>query len=109
MSSKPLNSSSTNQQTIIVGARDSNLSKAQFLEVQELIKVHYPSIELKPLFIKTTGDCDRSTSLKNLEKTNFFTKELDELLEKGSVHITINSAKDLPEPLSNKLSIIYGC
>lgn len=84
---------------IRVGARSSNLSKAQTQEVLEEIQKIEPGITFNPLFVQTTGDLDKKTSLRTLEKTNFFTKELDELLLKGDVRITIHSAKDLPEPL----------
>jgi hydroxymethylbilane synthase len=41
-----------------------------------------------------------------LEKTNFFTKEVDELVLSGQCQIGIHSAKDLPDPLPNGLSLI---
>lgn len=91
---------------IRVGARDSNLSKAQVWEVFDEIKKIYPNIYFLPTWVKTTGDKDLSTSLKTLEKTDFFTKEIDEMLLNGEIDIAVHSAKDLPEPLRNGLALI---
>jgi hydroxymethylbilane synthase len=93
-------------QTIIVGARSSPLSQAQLNEVLKLLNQNCPYISFKPLLIKTYGDLDLNTSLRNLEKTDFFTKEVDELLLAGECQIAIHSAKDLPEPLPKALTVV---
>jgi hydroxymethylbilane synthase len=87
---------------IKAGARSSNLSKRQVEEVQ----VEYPHVRLEPLFVKTIGDFDRITSLRTLDKTDFFTREIDEMLLRGECRIAIHSAKDLPEPLPKGLELI---
>ena len=91
---------------ITAGARDSLLSKVQVEEVLKEIKEHYPEIEFSTFFLKTKGDKDQETSLLHLEKSNFFTKELDELLLQGKCQITIHSAKDLPNPLPEGLAVV---
>ncbi|HSX12334.1 MAG TPA: hydroxymethylbilane synthase [Rhabdochlamydiaceae bacterium] len=88
-----------------VGARTSKLSKAQVWEIFEEIRVFYPNAHFIPVWVKTTGDKDLRTSLKTLEKTDFFTKEIDELLLKGEIDLAIHSAKDLPEPLREGLCV----
>ncbi|NGX57748.1 MAG: Porphobilinogen deaminase [Chlamydiae bacterium] len=91
---------------IKVGARESPLSKVQVQEVlQELRKTH-PHIVFELKTLKTTGDQDLKTSLRGLEKTDFFTRELDEQLLNHDCRITIHSAKDLPDPLPKGLKII---
>jgi hydroxymethylbilane synthase len=85
--------------SIKICARDSALSKAQVQEVFDEIKKVHPDIVFEPIFVKTTGDLDKKTSLRGLERTNFFTKELDEMVLKGIARIAIHSAKDLPDPL----------
>ena len=90
---------------IKVGARASALSKAQVQEVYQEIRQHHPNIEFDHVYTETTGDKDRLTSLRNLGKTNFFTKEIDDLLLKGECRIAIHSAKDLPEPIPEELMI----
>lgn len=91
---------------IRVGARGSNLSKVQVWEVFDEIKKHYPELEFVPTWVTTTGDKDQLTSLTTLDKTDFFTKEIDELLLNGEIDIAIHSAKDLPEPLRKGLTVI---
>lgn len=90
---------------ITVGARSSNLSKAQVQEVQEEIRHFFPEIVFHPLYLKTFGDKDQKTSLRSLDKTDFFTREIDQMLLKGECRIAIHSAKDLPEPLAKGLTL----
>ncbi len=81
---------------IVAGARDSLLSRMQFLEMQ---KIMGDRVELVPVWMKTAGDKDKKTSLRSMGKTDFFTKELDLMLLAGDIRIAIHSAKDLPDPL----------
>jgi hydroxymethylbilane synthase len=99
-------SSSIAVSRIIVGARTSPLSRAQFEEVQNELFQNNIKVMLSPIFVSSTGDLDQKTSLRILEKTNFFTKEIDEMLLSKKCRIAIHSAKDLPEPIPKGLSII---
>ncbi len=87
--------------SIKIGARDSLLSRKQVEEVFSELDSAYD-----PVWFKTQGDLDKKQSLRTLNKTNFFTKELDEALLKGVVDVTIHSAKDLPDPLPEGLEVI---
>ena len=92
-------------QQISAGARSSPLSQKQVEEIQrELLKVGC-SVALAPIFIETVGDLDKGTSLRMLDKTNFFTRELDDGVIKGRFRIAIHSAKDLPDPIPEGLTI----
>jgi hydroxymethylbilane synthase len=90
---------------ISVAARSSALSKAQVEEVYREISQHHPAVQFHPFFIETTGDRDLTTSLRTLDKTDFFTKEIDAFQLAGGCRISIHSAKDLPEPLTLGLHI----
>lgn len=90
---------------IKIAARDSLLSQAQVKEVLQGLKIFYPEISFETTFLKTTGDIDQKTSLMDLDKTDFFTKEVDYLVLQGVCDVGIHSAKDLPEPLSEGLEI----
>lgn len=90
---------------IRVGARDSLLSKKQVEEVLLELRQFHPAVEFDVLWMKTTGDKNLQVSLIHLEKTDFFTKEIDEALLSGICDIGIHSAKDLPEPLPPHLVI----
>ncbi len=91
---------------IVVGGRGSPLSKVQVEEVEAEIKKFNPQVVFAPLWITTYGDKDRTTSLKSLDKTDFFTREIDEALKKGECRIGIHSAKDLPDPLPKGLVVV---
>ena len=78
---------------ISVAARSSKLSQAQVREVQRALS----GVEFVLTLVKTTGDRDLKTSLRELDKTDFFTKEIDHMLLSGKCRISIHSAKDLPD------------
>lgn len=91
---------------VVAGARNSPLSVAQFYEIERELSRHHPHVSLRPHFIETTGDVDKKTSLRGLEKSNFFTKEIDEMLIAGKCRIAIHSAKDLPDPFPKGLAVV---
>jgi len=87
--------------SIEAGARSSPLSRAQ----AEEIAAGWPQIDLRMHWVETTGDLDRTTSLRALGKSDFFTRELDEMVLAGKVRIAIHSAKDLPDPMPEGLCV----
>lgn len=91
---------------LIVGSRQSNLAQAQVKEVLLELRQFYPQVEFETRYATTLGDKDQKTSLRTLDKTDFFTKEIDEMLITGVCRIGIHSAKDLPEPLPTGLALI---
>jgi len=91
---------------IEVAARSSRLSRAQVVEVLREINAFFPHIHFTTSWVTTTGDRDQTTSLRHLDKTNFFTREIDEMLLGRECRIAIHSAKDLPDPLPKGLQII---
>ena len=93
--------------TIIqVGARASKLSLIQVQEVLSELRQYDPGIDFQLTTLKTTGDQQLGVSLRDLEKTDFFTRELDHMLLSGQCRLTIHSAKDLPEPLPVGIAIV---
>lgn len=96
---------------IIVGARSSPLSQAQVREVQLEVNEYRPDVVFESLLIETYGDKDRATSLRILDKTDFFTREVDDLLFSGACRIVIHSAKDLPDSIRKGIAmaaLTYG-
>jgi hydroxymethylbilane synthase len=91
--------------TIPTIARGSQLSRAQVQEVLLELKNFYPDITFDSLFINTLGDKDKITSLRTLDKTDFFTREIDEWQREKRGFVAIHSAKDLPDPLPSHLMI----
>jgi hydroxymethylbilane synthase len=90
---------------IKVAARDSPLSQVQVEEVLKELKVFYPEVSFEITLLKTTGDLDQKTSLMRLDKTDFFTKEIDQLVLQGICDVGVHSAKDLPDPLPQGLEL----
>lgn len=84
-----------------VAARSSPLSRAQVKEVLDPLGIPYETS-----WIETYGDQDRTQSLRTLDKTDFFTREVDAKLLSLECDIAIHSAKDLPLELPEGLKII---
>lgn len=91
---------------IKVGARSSKLSIKQLEEVVEAMLYYYPDLCFNCRVCQTKGDQDLHSSLRQLEKSDFFTQELDEWVKTGQCQIAIHSAKDLPDPLPVGLEIV---
>lgn len=91
---------------LLVSARSSHLSKAQAAEVLQEIHAHFPQVNFLPIYVQSYGDKDQKTSLRTLGKSDFFTREIDELVANGRCRIAIHSAKDLPEPLREGLVMV---
>lgn len=85
-----------------VAARNSPLSRAQVIEIEQEL-----GVALDPIFVETHGDKDLVQSLRGLDKTDFFTREVDALVLDGTARIAIHAAKDLPDPLPDGLKCIY--
>jgi hydroxymethylbilane synthase len=92
--------------TLLVGARSSLLSRKQVEEIFGELESFHPEVEYVEKWVETKGDLDQKTSLRTLEKTNFFTQELDQMVLEKEIDLAIHSAKDLPDPLPEGLKII---
>ena len=86
---------------IKVGARGSKLSQRQVEEIMGGLGREYECG-----WVETMGDRDLISSLVQMDKTNFFTREIDEKVLEGKCDVGIHSAKDLPEPLPKGLKLI---
>ncbi len=87
---------------VVVAGRSSKLSRVQIDEVENLLE----GVVFEKHYFESRGDRDLKTPLQALDKTNFFTEELDRMLLAGECDVTIHSAKDLPEPLPKGLQIV---
>jgi hydroxymethylbilane synthase len=90
---------------IRVGSRSSPLALVQVQEVMSELKRHHPHISFELVSVDTCGDKDRTTSLRTLDKTDFFTREIDRMQLEHQCRISIHSAKDLPEPIAEGLIV----
>ena len=91
---------------IKVGARSSPLSRAQVQEVYTEIK--RSDVIFDPIWVETRGDKDLTTSLRTLDKTDFFTQEIDTLLLQAADMIMqalrARQGNDVPEFLPDRKS-----
>jgi len=87
--------------TLIVGTRPSALAVKQAEEIEALLH----SVKFRIVTIETRGDRDMVIPLHKAEGSDFFTKEIEDALVKGSIDAAIHSAKDLEEELPEDLSI----
>jgi hydroxymethylbilane synthase len=86
---------------IKVGARGSKLSRKQVEEVMGVLGIDYTAA-----FVETVGDRDLKASLGPMDKTDFFTREIDEMVLERKCDVGVHSAKDLPHPLPKGLKLI---
>jgi hydroxymethylbilane synthase len=91
--------------SIKVAARDSLLSQRQVAEVLKEMRSFFPQVVFDVLLLKTMGDVDQTRSLITLDKTDFFTREIDEVVLQGTCDVGIHSAKDLPDPMAHGLEV----
>jgi len=89
--------------TLHIGARASQLSRVQVQEVCRELSQFAEELDYRETYVETVGDLDLATSLKTQEKSDFFTRELDQMLLRGEIDIAVHSAKDLPDPLPQGL------
>lgn len=82
--------------SVKAAARASPLSRAQVVEIEQELSLFHPHVKLDGVFIDSRGDIDLVTSLREMGQTDFFTKEIDDLLLRGECRIAVHSAKDLP-------------
>lgn len=83
--------------TFIIAGRSSALSLAQM----ELFKQKALAVSAQSKFafhcIETAGDKDQSKPLHLVEGSNFFTQDVQELLQKGIAHFAVHSMKDVSQ------------
>lgn len=90
------------KQALRIIARASALAQIQVKEVMDLL----PEISYEMIVMESWGDKNKDLSLRDEIPSDFFTRELDEIILKGDASISIHSAKDLPIPLPQDLRVI---
>jgi hydroxymethylbilane synthase len=93
--------------TIRIGTRGSPLALAQAHDVQaRLIAAHgFAPAQCEIVVIKTSGDRILDRPLSEAGGKGLFTKELEEALLDGSVHLAVHSMKDMPTELPAGLAL----
>jgi len=90
---------------LIIGTRGSPLARAQVEIIRALLRQANPALPVEVKIIKTTGDNLVDVSLSAAGGKGLFTKEIEEHLLAGEIHVAVHSLKDLPTILPEGLTI----
>lgn len=82
----------------------SRKSSLAIIQVEEIFR-YFSHLKYELLSIDSYGDKNKQISLMGNISTDFFTKELDEILLTSKADLAIHSAKDLPYPLPHGLTL----
>lgn len=96
----------TNQPTVRIGTRDSELATWQAKQVAK--KLQQLGYETELIFVKSKGDLDLTTPIDELGGKGVFTKALDRAQMNEEIDIAVHSFKDLPteNPLPLKIAAV---
>lgn len=96
-------------QKIILGARGSELARAQTAMVAEALRRVWPTLELEVEIIKTRGDEKSAESNEAVDpragRKGLFTGEIERVLAAGEIDVAVHSAKDLPSETTPGLEV----
>jgi hydroxymethylbilane synthase len=91
--------------TLRIGTRASALALWQARHVEALLAAQPGAPRIELIHIRTTGDAQREVPLWQTEGRAFFTREIDEALERGTIDAAVHSLKDLPTALAPGLAL----
>ena len=91
--------------TLVIGTRGSPLALAQTEIIRGLLIKVQPTLRIETKIIKTSGDKFTEISLPSMGGKGLFTKEIEDQLLRGEIHLAVHSMKDLPTILPNGLTI----
>lgn len=80
-----------------IGSRGSQLALWQANHIAALLRGEGHTVEIE--IIKTTGDRLQEVTFAEVGSKGMFTKEIEEALAEGRVHLAVHSLKDLPTEL----------
>jgi uroporphyrinogen III methyltransferase/synthase len=90
------------------GCRNSKLSLVQTENALNAIKEDLPKLDFKIIGLASFGDKNKNLNLESPETPDdIWTRELDEMLLKGTLDIAVHSAKDLPPKLHTDLDFFW--
>lgn len=90
---------------IVIGTRGSKLALWQANFALNSLKAIYPLVNFSLKIIETKGDRLLDTALYQIGDKGLFTKEIENELLIGNIHLAVHSLKDLQTDLPNGLKI----
>lgn len=91
--------------TLIIGTRGSPLALTQAGIIRALLEKANAGLRVETKIIKTRGDQFHNLSLVAGGGKGLFTKEIEDQLLAGQIHVAVHSMKDLPTILPQGLTI----
>lgn len=91
---------------IRIATRRSPLAMWQTNYIADALRHAHPGLDVEVVGIDTTGDKIRDKPLPKIGTKGLFTRELEDALLSGAVHLAVHSLKDLPTTLPPGLA--YG-
>jgi len=86
-----------------IGSRGSQLALWQANHIAHLLRAQGHEVEIE--IIKTTGDRLQEVTFAQVGSKGMFTKEIEEALAAGQVHLAVHSLKDLPTELPEPFAL----
>lgn len=86
-----------------IGSRGSQLALWQANHIAGLLRRQEHTVEIE--IIKTTGDRLQEVTFAQVGSKGMFTKEIEEALAEGRVHLAVHSLKDLPTELPEPFAL----
>ena len=86
-----------------IGSRGSQLALWQAHHIADLLRSQDHTVEIE--IIKTTGDRLQEVTFAEVGSKGMFTKEIEEALASGHVHLAVHSLKDLPTELPEPFAL----
>jgi hydroxymethylbilane synthase len=86
-----------------IGSRGSQLALWQANHIADLLRGQGHTVEIE--IIKTTGDRLQEVTFAQVGSKGMFTKEIEEALAEGRVHLAVHSLKDLPTELPSPFAL----
>lgn len=89
-----------------IGTRGSPLALAQAYATRDLLRAAWPELfsresSIEIVVVQTTGDAVLSRPLADVGGKGLFTRELDDALLAGKIHVAVHSMKDVPTWLAD--------
>lgn len=91
---------------MVIGTRKSLLALAQTELVVAALKKHLPGMEVELAEYETKGDRQIERSLADFGGKGAFTRDLEQAMLDGRIHMAVHSAKDMPLELPEGLDIV---
>ncbi|MGF1473858.1 MAG: hydroxymethylbilane synthase [Rubrobacteraceae bacterium] len=93
----------THPNSVVLGTRGSKLALVQAEHCAEKLRMAGTDVEIR--VIKTTSEHHPEVPLSVIDQRDVFTRQLDEALLSGEIHLAVHSLKDIPTELPEGIKI----